>query len=132
MKIKDKLVQYCDLQKEIKNLEKRIERLEKQSEIVADVVQKGYKGRAVIRGIDQVRIYKLNKLKQVLQKRYDMCLEMQTEIEEYINNIEKSDIRQIFEYRYIDNMNWIQIGHIMQSTQDAVRVKHDRYLEKVS
>lgn len=40
---KEKLIQYCDLKEEIKRLEKRIDKLKKQSEMVGDVVQKGYK-----------------------------------------------------------------------------------------
>lgn len=36
---KEKLIQYCDLKKEIENLKKRIDKIEKQSEMVADVVQ---------------------------------------------------------------------------------------------
>lgn len=128
---KAKLIQYTDLQSEISNLENRIDKIRKQSDLIADVVQNGYKGRAVIRGIDWSRQHKLNKLEAVLQERYDKVLELQIEIEEWINTIEKSNIRQIFEYRYIDNMSWIQIGYVMKSTTDAVRVKHDRFLEKM-
>ncbi len=128
---KEILIQYCDLKKEIKKLEERIDRLKKQSAEIADVVQNGYKRHAVIRGYDYYRLSKLEKLEAILQERYNKCLQMQTEIEEWINTIEKSDIRQIFEHRYIDNMNWIQIMFAMG--YDAVstgRVKHDRFLEK--
>ncbi len=53
---------------------------------------------------------------------------MQTEIETYINNIERSDIRQIFEHRYIDNMNWIQIQIAMgYKHENTARMKHDRF-----
>ena len=40
---KEKLKQYNDLKIEISKLENRIDRLKKQSEIVSDVVQNGYK-----------------------------------------------------------------------------------------
>ena len=128
---KEELIQYCDLKNEIKSLEKRIDRIEKQSEMVSDVVQNGYKGRAVIYGYDYNRAYKLNLLKSILKERYDKLLDMQTKIEVWISNIPKSDIRQIFEYRYIDDMNWIQIMHIMKyNSESTARVKHDRFLEE--
>lgn len=127
---KEVLIQYCDLKNEIEKLKKRIEKLEKQSSIVSDIVQNGYKRHAVIHGYDCARAYKLELLKSILDQRYDMALQMQTDIETYINTIPKSDIRQIFEHRYIDNMGWIQVGHAMKSTADAVRVKHDRFLEE--
>lgn len=50
----------------------------------------------------------------VLQERYDRLLEMQIEIENWISTIDKSDIRQIIEHRYIDNMSWIQIQFAMR------------------
>ncbi len=128
---KEKLIQYCDLQEEIKKLEKRIDKIERQSETVADVVQKGYKRHAIIRGYDFSRKEKLDNLKNILQNRYDRLLEEQAEIENWIDSIERSEIRQIFEHRYIDRMNWIQIQIIMgYNSENTARVKHDRYLEK--
>lgn len=128
---KEILSQYCDLQEEIKKLEKRIDKINKQSSIVSDVVQNGHKRHAVIRGYDYNRKHRLNKLEAVLQERYDKCLEMQTQIEIYINTIPKSDIRQIFEHRYIDNMNWYQIQVAMKyKHEDTARKKHDKYLEE--
>ena len=129
---KDKLVQYCDLKVEIENLEKRIDRIRKQSEMVADVVQNGYKGRAVIRGVDIIRKQKLDKLNNILNERYDKLLQTQIEIEEFISSIENSKLRQIFEFRYIDNFSWIQIQTILKfKHEDTARKKHDRYIEKL-
>lgn len=90
----------------------------------------GVKGHAVVRGIDWNRQYKLDKLEAVLQERYDKLLDMQTEIEEWINTIDRSDIRQIIEYRYIDNMSWIQIQCTMKyKHEDTARNKHDKFLK---
>ncbi len=130
---KEKLMQYCDLQQEINKLEKRIDRLRRQSEMVSDVVQNGYKGHAVIYGVDCRRKYLLERLESILQERQDRLLEMQIEIEEWINTIPKSDIRQIFEHRYIDNMGWIKVQLAMgYNNENTARLKHDRYLEKIS
>ncbi len=59
---KEVLEQYINLKKEIADLEKKINKLEKQSVIIADVVQNGYKRHAVIKGVDYARLYKLNTL----------------------------------------------------------------------
>ncbi len=66
-----------------------------------------------------------------------MLVDKEKEIEEYIEKIPFSEIRQIFRYRYLDGMNWIQVSHQMNSkykggnyTENSVRHKHDRYLEK--
>lgn len=128
---REDLIQYCDLKKEVEKLEKKIDRIEKQSEMISDVVQNGYKRHAVIYGFDCDRAYKLDLLKLTLQERYNKALEMQTKIEMYINSISKSDIRQIFEHRYIDNMNWYKIQTIMgYNSEDTARKKHDKFLEE--
>ena len=111
---KEYLVQYCELQDEIKKLEERIEKIHKQSEMVSDVVQNGYKRHAVVYGYDLKRKHKLDALEATLQERHDMLLDMQNEIETWINSISDSDIRQIIEHRYIDNMNWIQVQFAMR------------------
>lgn len=125
--INDILPQYCDLQQEIKSLNKRIDKLEKQSSMVSDVVQNGYKRHAVIFGVDILRQERLKKLKNKLKTFTDKLLELQIELEEDIEQIQDSKTREIFRYRYYDNMTWIQIGHITKSTADAVRMKHDRF-----
>ena len=131
--IKTILVQHCDLKKEILKLENRLEKIRKQSPMVSDVVQNGYKRHAVIFGYDIIRDSKLKKLEKILQERYDKLLDMQTEIETYISSIEKSDIRQIFEHRYIDDMSWVQIQMAMgYKHEDTARNKHDKYLKKIA
>ena len=128
---KKTLNQYTNLVKEAQKLEKRIERLRKQSSQVSDVVQNGYKRHAVIFGYDVVRDSKLKELEFLLMDRKAKIIIQQTEIENYINNIEESDIRQIFEHRYIDGMNWYQIQIAMgYNHEDTARKKHDKYLEE--
>ena len=130
---KERLSEYNDLKVEIDKLEKRIDRLERQSEIISDVVQNGYKRHAVIRGYDYNRIDKLDELKQKLRERYDMALEQQIEIEHFIKEIPKSNMRQIFEYRYIDGFGWNQIQILMgYKHEDTARNKHDKFLKKIS
>lgn len=125
------LEQYTNLLREIEKLRARIKKVEKQSTEVADIVQNGYKRHAVIVGIDQIRLNKLNTLRNILKEREEIALKQKVEIEMFINSIDRSDIRQIFEYRYIDNLSWIEIQFMMSYRhEDTARKKHDRYLEK--
>lgn len=128
---KQLLIQYNDLLKEKEKLKKRIDKLEKQTPMVSDVVQNGYKRHAVIFGYDLIRKKKLDELQMTLKIREAMIIVQQAEIEKYINEIEDSKTRQIFVHRYIDNMDWYKIAIEMgYNNEDAPRKKHDRFLEK--
>ena len=129
---KEVLEQYIDLQKEIKKSKNRIAKLEKQSEIISDVVQNGYKRHAVIQGFDNKRKKKLDKLIQVLEKQQNNALEQKNEIANFITSITDSKVRQIFIHRYIDDMEWYQIAmDLGYNDESAPRKKHDRYLKKL-
>lgn len=125
------------IEKEIQDLERRINTAEKQSVMASDIVQNGFKGHAVIYGVDVKRAYKLQYAYEKLKKFKITLVDKKQEIEDYIETIPFSEIRQIFRYRYIDNKNWVQIAHEMNKlykqseyTENSVRCKHDRYLEK--
>lgn len=91
----------------------------------------GYKRHLVIVGVDQKRLDLINKLKQTLKERYDRLLEEQNDIEKFINSIENSKLRKIFEYRYIDSMDWYKIATVLGFSGESVpRMRHDRYIEK--
>ncbi len=128
---KEVLEQYIDLKNEISKSRRRLEKFETQSPFVSDIVQNGYKRHAVIKGIDYNRIHKMQKLIDILKELEDKALEQKIQIAEYIKSIERSDIRQIFIHRYIDDMEWYQIAITLgYNNEDAPRKKHDRYLEK--
>lgn len=128
---KEILEQYIDLQKEIADLEKKIKKLEKQGIIVADVVQNGYKRHAVIKGVDYVRLDKINTLIEIYKQRKEKALKQEIEIANFITSISDVKLRRIFEYRYIDRFSWIQIQVIMQyKNESTARMQHDRFLEK--
>lgn len=128
---KNELVEFCDLKNEIADLENRIDKIHKLSEMVSDTVQNGYKHRAVIYGVDLNRKRKLNIYENKLQTFYDKLFEEQNKIEDYIEKIPQSNIRQIFRYRYIDGFNWKQIQVLMKyNHEDTARKKHDKFLEE--
>jgi len=128
---KEELIEYCDLKKEIEDLEKRIDKIHKTTEMISDTVQNGYKHRAIIFGVDLTRKRKLHNYENKLQCFYDKLFEQQNKIEDYIESIPKSKTRRIFRHRYIDNMNWKQIQVCMKYRhEDTARKQHDKFLEE--
>lgn len=138
MKLKDCLAQYCDTKEEIKELEKRINDLEKENSEFS-VVQASSLTPPFLLG--EERIYhtdfrksrKIQELKGILKNRYDRLLDQQIKVEEFIEKLPTSRLRQIFEYRYIDNNSWVKVAMRIgnRSTSDSVRMEHDRFLEKI-
>lgn len=149
------LIEYADVKEEIKDLRRRIEadrreieRLMKMS--VADSVTCGKKGRKPlqvvrIQGMPEARLGRKEKALErkiaLLEDLEASLLEKQTEVEEYIQQIEKSRIRIMFRLYYIDGLTWEMVAMKMNYifpkkripfTKDSCRKLHDRFLEKVS
>lgn len=136
MTLKQKLSQYRDIKEEIKKLESKILKLEKTEQNTSDMVDNTTKKfpivqiKTTIKGVNVDRINKLNKLNKILEERYNKLLEIQLEVEEFINKIPTSRLRMIFEYRYLNSFSWIKIAQLVGGTDESVRKEHDRFLEK--
>lgn len=141
---KDILIQYCDLQEEVKDLRKRIGNLEKQIQKVEDEgnVMDTVKGGAG--GIQNFKVqgfpypeYSRKKTRLYLNKaqlesaEYEL-LETLNSVEEYIQSIEDSRIRRILRLRYIDSLTWVQVSIKMggNATEKSVQKEHERFLLK--
>lgn len=134
---KEELEEVFYIQREIKQLEISIEKLKTKANMIADVVQNGYKRRAIIQGVDVKIDYKLRNYYEQLKEFRIKLIDKQRQIESYIEEIPFSEIRQIFRLRYIEGMNWIQASHEMnrlyknrEYNDDSIRKKHDRFLKK--
>lgn len=124
------LQQYNSLIKEKNNLEHRLENIKKMTELTHDVVQSGVKKYIPIVGVDWKRKELIDKYEKLIDKACFKVDELKIQIEEFIQKIDDSETRQIFRHKYIDEKSWIQIGFLMNATEDKVRKKHDRYLKK--
>lgn len=147
------LIEYADMKEEIKDLRKRIQKLEREigkleDSIVTDSVSRGKKGKkslgtvkisGVPDGILQRKHLALDARRALLQEREAKLLELMNEAEEYINSIEKSELRKMFELYYIDDLTWYQVAQKMNEmhpkrkikyTEDSCRMKHNRFLEE--
>ena len=150
---KELLIQYCELRGEIKDLRERIDndkrRLRKIEEegVVSDTVTGTRKDGTI--GVIKITGFPLpeySKVNAMLKKRIaklqimeDELLEAVNAVDDFINSIPKSDLRQIFRFYYIDDMTWDMVAMRMnymypkrkiEYTKDNCRMKHNRYLEK--
>ena len=135
--MKDKLKQFCDIRDEIDEITKKIRELESKANAYT-VVQTSMKDEPYSKV--NIKVYNpslkaRDRIEQhivQLKKRYDKLLEIQLEVETFINTIENSRIRRIFEYRYFKNYTWRKVANCVggYSTADSVRKEHDRFLQK--
>lgn len=147
---KNILIQYADMKEEIKDLRRRINDLEKQIRkieeegTVKDTVSGGMGGiqHYVVEGFPVPEHSKKKMLlktrKVVLEEKEVELLELMNQVEEYINSIEKSELRIMFRLYYIDNLTWAKVALDMNKrfpkkrvayTEDSCRMRHNRFLE---
>lgn len=145
---KNILIQYSDLVKEVEDLRRRIQKNQddiNKLEIVSDSVKgtrkDGTIGSITITGFPSPRYYKLKRVlhtrQTLLAHKEDELLELINQVDDFINSIEDSELRMIFRFYYMDNLNWLQVAHRMNGifpkkkyTEDSCRCKHNRYFEK--
>ena len=138
MNLKEALKQLADIREEIKLLNKKIKKLEpKSQETVCDVVDSTTKSPVMlchtkIYGQDARIQKRIETYRNILSTRYNKLLEMQIELEKFIDQLPTRRIRRIFTYRYIDQLSWIKIANLMgqNATVDSIRKEHDRILQK--
>ncbi|SHG90064.1 hypothetical protein SAMN02744040_00093 [Tepidibacter thalassicus DSM 15285] len=134
-----KLEQFKDKIKEIKILENRILEMQQESEeIVSDVVRASSKSFPYTEHtikITGVNIKRRDKIKRVTERLNDRKLKLYRELEEienFIENIEDSKVRQIIELRYIKGMTWSMVALKVYGypNGDTPRKRIKRYFKK--
>lgn len=149
------LEQYYHLREEIKDLRKRIDQGEK---YLREMEEEGYQVSDSVKGtrkdgtIGSIRItgfplLEYERVKTMTKKRIvklrimeDDLLEVMNQVDDFINAIPQSDLRQIFRLYYLDDMTWLQVATNMNRrfpkkkrkyTADGCRMAHNRYLMKL-
>ncbi|MDD3185925.1 MAG: hypothetical protein PHT76_11570, partial [Anaerostipes sp.] len=146
------LVEYADMREEIKDLRRRISNLERQ---IDKIVEEGSVTDTVNGGAGGIQHFKvegfpvpeyqnkLNLLKMrrvLLIQKESKLLELTSQVEEYIGEIDKSELRIMFRFYYIDNLTWTQVAIQMNYmfpkrkiayTDKNCQKKHERFLEKL-
>ena len=148
---KSVLIQYCDMQAEIKELrrlikmtEERLEKIEKEG-AVSDVVSGGMGGiqHFTVEGFPIPGYTKAKNLlisrKQRLKMKEEELLELTNQAEEYIESIEKSELRIMFRLYYIEGLTWTQVAYRMNDlfpkrkvtyTEENCRKRNFRFFEE--
>ncbi len=138
MNLKELLIDYTDMQKEIKELEEKINKLEIKvnefSVVEASSLKPPFQKQNI--KVDHTDIKKkrtLSYYKSMLQERYDRLLEQQLKVEEFIDNLPNSRLRRIFTYRYLERCTWQKVAYKIGggATEYSVKMEHNRYLEKI-
>ena len=152
---KEILIEYCELRQEAADLRLRIER---DRDRLSKMQEKGYVVSDTVRGtrkdgtIGPIKITGFPEpayedTKAMLKKRIAKLeiiesdlLAAVNKVDDYIESIPKSELRQIFRLYYLDDLTWAQVAFQMNArypkkrmkyTEDGCRMKHNRYLEKV-
>lgn len=145
------LVQYCEMKEEIRDLRKRIQKLDKflkNPPVVADVVKgtrrDGTIGPIKITGIPEPEYLRKQGIREKYRKMLELketeLLELTCQAEEYIEGIEKADLRIMFRLYYIDGLPWIKVADAMNQmfpkkkvpyTEDGCRMRNNRFFEKI-
>lgn len=132
---KEILVQYCEMREEIKDLRKRIQKLDRFLEnppVVADVVKgtrrDGTIGPIKITGIPEPEYVRKQGIRERYRKMLELkeaeLLELTCQAEEYIQGIEKADLRIMFRLYYIDGLTWVRVAHQMNAMFPKRRIKY--------
>ena len=141
---KSVLVQYSDLQEEIKEVRNRIDRTEKE---IAKIESDGNVVDSVCGGAGGIEHFRIegfpypeyNRKKTLLYARKATLTSLEMElletlssVEECISSVKDSRMRRIITLRVIDNLSWNEVArHIGGSnTEDSVRKAFERFMEK--
>lgn len=129
---KKELLQYRYLLIEIKELENKIKNYE--GKIVTDKVKSSQREfpytqyELKIQGVED-SLY-IKKLREKLFYRIEKCKKLKVDIENFINNIEDSRTRLVFQLRYVEGRSWVYISRQLGSPNESyARMIHNRYLD---
>lgn len=149
------LEDYCATREEIKNLRERIEEGEK---YLRAMEEEGYQVSDSVKGtrkdgtIGQIKVTgfplpEYERIKSMTKRRIaklkileDDLLEAVNQVDDFITQIPKSELRIMFRFYYLDDLTWNKVAMHMNSmfpkkrikyTADSCRMAHNRYLEKI-
>jgi len=87
----------------------------------------------IIEGYDtKTYEHKIKRIQNRMNRKLIELVEEKDKLTEYIYNVDNSDLRQILTYRYINGLGWEQIGDKMKYASITVRVKHDKFLKRIT
>lgn len=148
---KELLIQYSDIKEEIKDLQRRIEKVDKylsEPHQVTDTVKgtrwDGTIGNIKVTGYPVPEYYRKKvireKYREMLKKKEIELLELTCRVEEYIETIDKSELRIMMRLYFIDSLSDVKVADHMNRmfpkrkikyTDENVRKRRQRFFEKL-
>ncbi len=141
---KEILIQYSDLQEEIKEVRQRIEQTERQIEriesekTVCDKVMGGEGGLQSFK-IEGFPYPEYSRKKTLLYSRKATLTSLEMElletlnkVEEFIVSISDSRMRRIINLRFIENLSWNKVADRIGggNTEGSIKMAFQRFMEK--
>lgn len=140
---KEILIQYSDLQEEVKEVRERIERTEMQ---IAKIEEDGNVIDTVSGGGGGIQHFKIegfpypeySRKKTLLYARKATLASLELElmetlnqVEEFIASVDDSRMRRIITLRFIDNLSWNKVADRIggNNTEDSVKKAFYRFME---
>lgn len=148
---KEVLIQYCELKEEIKDLRRRIKSLDKflsephqVSDMVKGTRRDGTIGSIRVTGYPVPEYYRKKAIRERLKKMLELkeaeLLELTCQAEEYIESIEKPELRIMFRLYFIDGLSDAKVAERMNMafpkrrikyTDENVKKRRQRFFEKI-
>ena len=140
---KEILIQYSDLQEEVKEVRERIDKTERQ---IAKIEDDGNVVDSVCGGNGGIQHFKIegfpypeySRKKTLLYARQATLASLEMElmetlnqVEEFIASVEDSRMRRIITLRFIDNLSWNKVADRIggNNTEDSVKKAFYRFME---
>lgn len=131
------LEQYDDMCREAKMWEQELDELRKKNTVVKDTVRGSmssfpYTTHSVtIQGMQKPN-GRIAAQEKRLEERMERLDAMLTEIDDFIDKLEDSQLRQIINYRYVQGYSWVKTARIVggKNTADGCRMKVARFFRK--
>lgn len=130
----ERLEQYRNMRAESKMWEQELDELRKKNTVVKDTVRGSMSSfpytmhSVTIQGMQKPngRIAAQEKRLEERRERLDAML---TEIDNFIDELEDSQLRQIINYRYVQGYSWVKTARLVHNKESAVKMRVKRYFE---
>lgn len=128
------LEQYADMRREAQMWERELDELRRKNSVVKDTVRGSmssfpYTSHPVtIQGVPEPS-KRFSAREKRLEERRERLAEQLAEIDDFIDSLEDSQLRQIIQYRYVKGYSWVKTAQMVHNKESTVRMRIQRYFE---
>lgn len=128
----EKLEQYANMRREAQMWERELDELRKKNSVVKDTVRGSmssfpYTSHPVtIQGVPKPSKRFAAREKR-LEERKERLAEQLAEIDDFIDGLEDSQLRQIIQYRYVKGYSWAKTARLVNNKESAVKMRVKRH-----